>query len=158
MAILDTILGALLPMVVTFLLGFVASWRRTFGPKDASILNRMVLVYAVPLALFTGTVSASRAELSLDIPLLMAPCVAIVGLYAVVFLLLRFAFRSQVSTSALAALTASAPAVPFMGPAILGYLFGRRTGSFGRQWSCGSSSPLPTAPRRRGGWAIVAFI
>jgi len=56
----DTILGALLPMVVTFLLGFVAAWRRDFGPKDASILNRMVLVYAVPLALFAGTVSTRR--------------------------------------------------------------------------------------------------
>src|SRR5271169_6490063 len=122
---LNTILGALLPMVVTFLLGFVAAWHHDFETKDASVLNRMVLVYAVPLALFAGTVSTPRAELSQDIPLLIALCVAIVGLYGVVFLLSRFAFRSQVSTSALAALTASAPAVPFMGPAILGDLFGR---------------------------------
>ena len=41
---LETILGALLPIVVTFLLGFVAAWRRDFGPKDAAILNRMVLL------------------------------------------------------------------------------------------------------------------
>jgi hypothetical protein len=34
-------------------------------------------------------------------------------------------FRMQVSTSALAALTASAPAVPFVGPAVLGDLLGR---------------------------------
>jgi malonate transporter len=122
---LDTILGALLPMVVTFLLGFVAAWRRDFGPKDASILNRMVLVYAVPLALFAGTVSTTRAELSQDMPLLIALCVAIVGLFGVVLLLSRFVFRARVSTSALAALTASAPAVPFVGPAILGSLFGR---------------------------------
>jgi malonate transporter and related proteins len=122
---LDTILGALLPMVVTFLLGFVAAWRRDFGPKDASILNRMVLVYAVPLALFAGTVSTTRAELSQDIPLVIALCVAIIGLYGVVLLLSGFALRLPISTSALAALTASAPAVPFMGPAILGSLFGR---------------------------------
>jgi malonate transporter and related proteins len=44
---LNTILGALLPMVVTFLLGFVAAWRHDFETKDASVLNRMVLVYAV---------------------------------------------------------------------------------------------------------------
>ena len=119
---LDTIFGALLPMVVTFLLGFVAAWRRDFGPKDAAILNRMVLRYAVPLMLFAGTVSTPRAELSQDIPLLIALCVAIVGLYGVVLLLSRFAFRQRMSTSALAALTASAPAVPFS--AVLGYLFG----------------------------------
>ena len=119
---LNTILSALLPMVVTFLLGFVAAWRGDFGPKDAAILNRMVLLYAVPLMLFAGTVSTPRAELSQDLPLLSALCVAIVGLYGVVLLLSRFAFRRRMSASALAALTASAPAVPFS--AVLGYLFG----------------------------------
>ena len=124
---LDTVLGALLPVVVTFVLGFVAAWRRDFGPKDASILNRMVLVYAVPLALFAGTVTTPRDELSQDIPLVIALCVAIIGLYAVSFLLSRIAFRQKVGTSALAALIASAPAVPFMGPAILGSLFGHHS-------------------------------
>ena len=123
--LLDTILSALLPMVVTFLLGFVAAWRHDFGSKDVPTLNRMVLLYAVPLALFAGTVAATREELSQDIPLAIAMCVVIIGMYAVVFLLLRTAFRLQMSTSALAALLASAPAVPFMGPAILGSLFGR---------------------------------
>ena len=119
---LETIVEALLPMVVTFLLGFVAAWRGDFGPKDAAILNRMVLLYAVPLMLFAGTVSTPRAELSQDLPLLIALCVAVVGLYGMVLLLSRFAFRRRMSTSALAALTASAPAVPFS--AVLGYLFG----------------------------------
>ncbi len=122
---LDTIVGALLPLVVTFLLGFVAAWRRDFGPTDASILNRMVLLYAVPLMLFAGTLSTARAELSRDIPLLIALCVAIAGLYGVVLLMLRFVFRQRMSSSALAALTASAPAVPFS--AVVGYLFGGRS-------------------------------
>jgi malonate transporter and related proteins len=119
---LETILGALLPMVVTFLLGFVAARRGAFGPKDATILNRMALRYAVPLMLFAGTVSTPRAELSQDLPLLIALGVAVVGLYGAVLLLSLFAFRRRPSTSALAALTASAPAVPFS--AVLGYLFG----------------------------------
>jgi hypothetical protein len=111
-------------MVITFLLGFVAAWRHDFGSKDASTLNRMVLLYAVPLALFAGTVTTSRAALGQDIPLVIALCVAIIGFYAVVFLFSRIVFRMQVSSSALAALTASAPAVPFVGPAVLGDLFG----------------------------------
>jgi len=121
---LDIILSALLPMVVTFLLGFVAAWRHDFGSKDAPTLNRMVLVYAVPLALFAGTVTTSRAALGQDIPLVIALCVAIIGLYGVVFLFSHFVLRMQVGMSALAALTASAPAVPFVGPAVLGELFG----------------------------------
>jgi hypothetical protein len=124
MSLFNTIVSALLPMVVTFLLGFVAAWRHDFASKDAPTLNRMVLLYAVPLALFAGTVTTSRAALGQDIPLVIALCVAIMGLYCAVFLFSRLVFRMQVSTSALAALTASAPAVPFVGPAVLGDLFG----------------------------------
>src|SRR5580658_9763978 len=124
-ALVQTILSALAPIVFTLLLGFVAAWRHDFGPKEASVLNRMVLLYAVPLALFVGTVGTPRADLVQDVALVVALLVAIVGLYALVFLLFRFVFRFSLSESVLAALTASAPAVPFMGPAILGDLFGK---------------------------------
>jgi predicted permease len=122
--VLNTVLGALLPMVVTFVLGFIAAWHRDLGRNDASILNRMVLLYAVPLALFAGTVTTSRAAFSQDIPLVIALCVAIIALYGLVFLFSRIIFRVPTSVSALHALTASAPAVPFVGPAVLGDLFG----------------------------------
>jgi malonate transporter and related proteins len=121
----QTILSALAPIVFTLLLGFVAAWRRDFGPKEASVLNRMVLLYAVPLALFVGTVGTPRADLVQDIALVVAIFAAVVGLYALVFLLFHFVFRVSLSESVLAALTASAPAVPFMGPAILSDLFGK---------------------------------
>jgi predicted permease len=112
-------------MVVTFLLGLVAACHHDFGAKEASILNRMVLLYAVPLALFAGTVTSSRAELSQDLPLVIALCVATIGFYGAIFLLSRLAFRMSMGVSALSALTASAPAVPFVGPAVLGDLLGR---------------------------------
>jgi predicted permease len=111
-------------MVVSFLLGFVAAWRHDFGSKDASTLNRMVLQYAVPLALFAGTVMTSRKELSQDIPLVITLCVGIIGFYCAVFLFSRLLLHMDMGGSALAALTASAPAVPFVGPAVLGDLFG----------------------------------
>ena len=120
-----TIVGSLLPVVVTLLLGFVAARRQDFSKQHAAILNRLALRYALPLMLLVGTVKMSRAELREARPLLIALFVAIVGLYAIVFLLSRFVFAVSISTSALAALTAAAPAVPFMGPAVLGYLFGR---------------------------------
>jgi malonate transporter and related proteins len=122
---IQTILGTLAPIAVTMLLGFTAAWRHDFGPGDASVLNRMVLSYAVPIALFVGTIGTSRSALVADVPFAVAICVAIVGLYGLVFLVFRFAFRSPLSESALAALIASSPAAPFMGPAVLGGLFGK---------------------------------
>jgi predicted permease len=79
-ALVQTILSALAPIVFTLLLGFVAAWRHDFGPKEASVLNRMVLLYAVPLALFVGTVGTPRADLVQDITLVVALFAAIVGL------------------------------------------------------------------------------
>jgi predicted permease len=79
---LDAVLGSLLPVVVTFLLGFVAAWRSDFRRQDASILNRLVLTYALPLMLFVGTVSTSRTELSQSVPPLIALCVGIISLYS----------------------------------------------------------------------------
>jgi len=121
----ETILSALAPIVFTLLLGFVAAWRHDFGPKEASVLNRMVLLYAVPLALFVGTVGTPRTDLVQDIAFVVAIFVAIVGFYVLVFVLFNFVFRFSLSESVLASLTASSPAVPFMGPAILGDLFGK---------------------------------
>jgi malonate transporter len=120
-----TIVGSLLPVVITLFLGFAAARRHDFSELHAATLNRLVLHYALPLMLFVGTVKTSREELRQAIPLLIALFVGIVGLYAIVFLVSRFLFATRVSTSALTALTASAPAVPFMGPAVLGYLFGQ---------------------------------
>jgi malonate transporter len=120
-----TIAGALLPIVITLLLGFVGAWRGDFQREDASILNRLVLTYALPLMLFAGTMSTSRANLSQGVPLLIVSCVALVGMYCLVFVLSRVVFAVSTGTSALAALAASAPAVPFMGPAILGRFFGQ---------------------------------
>ena len=120
----ETILSALAPIVFTLLLGFVAAWRHDFGPKEASVLNRMVLLYAVPLALFVGTVGTPRTDLVQDIAFVVAIFVVIVGFY-VVFVLFNFVFRFSLSECVLAALAASSPAVPFMGPAILGDLFGK---------------------------------
>jgi predicted permease len=124
-AMVEAVLTALAPIVVTLLLGFAAAWHQDFGAKDAAVLNRMVLLYAVPVALFVGTVGTSRGELVQDVAFAVAMCVAIVGMYTLVFLLFRFMLRFSLGESVLAALAASAPAAPFMGPAILGDLLGK---------------------------------
>jgi malonate transporter and related proteins len=61
---LSTVLGALLPIVITMLLGFIAAWHHDFEEEHASTLNRMVLRYAFPMSLCTGTfLSLSRSVL-----------------------------------------------------------------------------------------------
>jgi predicted permease len=122
------IVGALLPGLVTVLLGYVAAKHHDFDPRDASVLTRMVMTYALPVGIFAGTVATSRAELAADMPLLIALAVAIIGVYAAVFLACRAIWHRSLGEAALAALAASAPTAPFLGPAVLGYLYGAASG------------------------------
>jgi malonate transporter and related proteins len=43
---LSTVVGALLPIVVTLAPGFFAAWHKDFKADQASVLNRMVMLYA----------------------------------------------------------------------------------------------------------------
>jgi malonate transporter len=121
---LEKILGALLPAVITILLGYVAARRHDFEQKEVPTLNKMVMTYALPLSLFVGVVSASRAELLADLPLVVFLAVANIGMYAVILLFGIFGFHRPPGLSALRALTAAAPSTAFVGTPVLGYLYG----------------------------------
>jgi len=124
----ETIVGALLPAAITIALGYLAARHHDFGASEATILIRMVMSYALPTALFVGTVSRTRDELLRDLPLLVVLAVAILGLYGAVVLVARFAVHWSAGRSALAALAASAPNVGFVGPTVLGSLYGTASG------------------------------
>lgn len=119
-----TIIGALLPIVVTLILGFIAGWHHDFDGKQATILNRMVMLYALPLSLFAGMVGTARDQVLSQGPLALAILAGMAGFYAVVFLICRYLFRRDIMTAALQALAIAGPAVPFVGVSVLGHLFG----------------------------------
>jgi malonate transporter len=125
---ISSIAGVLLPAVITVLLGYFAARHHDFGPQDAPVLIRMVMSYALPLSLFVGTVSRTRAQLASATPLLIVLLVAVVGLYVVVFLVSTRVLRREVGVSALSALAAASPNVAFFGPVVLGNLYGMASG------------------------------
>ena len=120
----STIIGALLPIVVTLMLGYVAGWHQDFDGKQAAILNRMVMLYALPLNLFAGMMSTSRDEVLAQRPLALAILVSMAGTYAVVLVIARYLCGRDLMTSSLQALAIGGPAVPFIGVPVLGHLFG----------------------------------
>lgn len=121
---ISTIIGALLPIVVTLILGFVAGWHHDFDGKQATILNRMVMLYALPLSLFAGMVRTARDEVLSQGPLVLAILVGMAGAYVLVFLICRYLAHRDTMTSSLQALAIAGPAVPFVGVSVLGHLFG----------------------------------
>jgi malonate transporter len=121
---LEKILGALLPAVITILLGYFAARHHDFEQKEVPTLNKMVMTYALPLSLFVGVVSAGREELLADLPLVGFLAVAFIGMYVFVVLVGIFGFGRSPGLSGLRALTAAAPSTAFVGTPVLGYLYG----------------------------------
>lgn len=121
---LDTIIGALLPIVITLLLGVLAGWHKDFNTEQATILNRMVMLYALPLTLFSSMVLIPKEQLLSDWGLFFLICIAMIGGFFGVFLISRIIFKRELGSATLQALAISGPAVPFVGVPVLGYLFG----------------------------------
>ena len=121
---ISTIVGALLPIVVTLLLGFAAGWHHDFDAKQATVLNRMVMLYALPLSLFGSMIGSSRDGILAEGPLALIILVGMAGAYAVVFVVCRMLLRNDLATAGLRAIAISGPAVPFVGTSVLGQLFG----------------------------------
>jgi malonate transporter len=120
---MNAVVGALLPLIVTLAFGFFAAWRHDFTPEQALVLNRMVLLYALPLLLFAGTVTIKRSTLTGDLGLSAAVVAGLLVTYLVTFLIVRFALHRPLGVSALTALAVGGPAIPFAGVVVLGYLY-----------------------------------
>ena len=106
------------------MLGFAAGWHHDFDAKQASVLNRMVMLYALPLSLFAGMVGTPRDQILAQGPLALAILLGMAGGYLVAFLVMRYLLRQEIGTAALRALAIAGPAVPFVGVPVLGQLFG----------------------------------
>ena len=120
---LETIITALLPIVVTLLLGYFAGLRHDFSQDQASVLNRMVMLYALPLLLFTGILSTPLSEITRSLDVFLWISIGMIGGFILVFLISRFIFKSNSKVAALRAIAIAGPAVPFVGTPVLGVLF-----------------------------------
>ncbi len=120
---LETIVGALLPVVLTLVLGVIAGWRHDEDSKAAGALNRMVLRYALPLALFAGTVGTPRATLLAQGKLALILLIGTVVPFLIAFGL-RYWKSRDLSAAALQGMGFGFPSIPFTAIAILTPLVG----------------------------------
>jgi malonate transporter len=120
---LNTVIGALLPIIVILLMGFFSGWHKDFDGAQAAILNRVVMLYALPLLLFAGTVTVRREVLVQDVPLALGIVGGMLASYFVVLAVAHWGFGRDLGTSSLQALAISGPSAPQIGVFVLGHLF-----------------------------------
>ena len=123
---INVILGALLPVVVTLALGMLAGWHRDQDVGAARSLNHMVLTYALPLALFAGTITIPRLELISDWLLLVILLTATLLPFLAALLVDLYVVRRSLPAAALQAMAFGFPAIAFTGIPILTPLIGSK--------------------------------
>lgn len=118
------LLYAIVPIFVVMLTGFIAGKKGAFSGSDAKMLNKVVLDFALPAALFVSIVQASREMLARDIKLAIVSLVGIMGCFMLVYFVFKMFKKNTGADAAISALISGSPTIGFLGFAVLEPIFG----------------------------------
>lgn len=118
------ILYAIVPILVIMLLGYYAGKTGAFSGSDARVLNKVVLNYALPAALFASIIKANREMLSVDLKLTIISFTVLIACFFLVYYVYRIFYKDSMQESAISALISGSPTIGFLGFAVLQPIFG----------------------------------
>jgi predicted permease len=105
-------------------LGYMAGKRGVFKSEDSKVLNKLVLTYALPAALFVSIVKADSAMLFDDLKLTIVSLVVITGMFLWAYYSCYKFFKHTKSEAAVCALISGSPTIGFLGFAVLEPIYG----------------------------------
>lgn len=123
----NIILTCLVPIFVVMALGYAAGKTNAFTGENARILNKLVLNYALPAALFLSIVKADREMLFADLQLTLVSTLVILAVFLWSYFGCYRFFRHTRKEAAVCALIAGSPTIGFLGFAVLDPMFGATT-------------------------------
>ena len=88
------------------------------------MLNKLVLNYALPAALFVSIIKANREMLSVDLKLTLISFVVLLACFFLVYFVFRYLYKDSMAESAISALISGSPTIGFLGFAVLQPIFG----------------------------------
>lgn len=118
------ILYAIVPILVIMLLGYYSGKAGSFTGENARTLNKVVLNYALPAALFLSIIKANRQMLSVDVKLTIISFVVLIACFFLVYYVFKIFYKDSVAESAVSALISGSPTIGFLGFAVLQPIFG----------------------------------
>ncbi|HHF8280642.1 TPA: AEC family transporter [Klebsiella pneumoniae] len=116
--------GAILPVIITVIIGYISGKRKDFNWQLAGDINKIVMLYALPLSIFSNMVMTPRHIVMTMGPVAVAIILALILSFVIPLLVARYLFRRDLALSTLQALAIGSPAVPFIGTSVLAFLFG----------------------------------
>ncbi|MGG8243679.1 AEC family transporter [Klebsiella aerogenes] len=118
------ILGAILPVIITVLIGYISGRRKDFNWQQAGDINKIVMLYALPLSIFSNMVMTPRHIVMSMGPVAIAIILALILSFLIPLAIARYICKRSLALSTLQALAIGSPAVPFIGTSVLAFLFG----------------------------------
>ena len=120
----DILIKDILPIFVIMFLGYMAGKEGVFKTDDSKVLNKLVLTYALPAALFVSIVKADSAMLFDDLKLTIVSLVVITGMFLWAYFSCYKFFKHTKSEAAVCALISGSPTIGFLGFAVLEPIYG----------------------------------
>ena len=121
---INILIKDILPIFVIMFLGYMAGKRKVFKAEDSKVLNKLVLTYALPAALFVSIVKADSAMLFDDLKLTIVSLVIITGMFLWAYFSCYKFFNHTKSEAAVCALISGSPTIGFLGFAVLEPIYG----------------------------------
>lgn len=121
---IDILIKDILPIFVIMFLGYLAGKEGVFKSEDSKVLNKLVLTYALPAALFVSIVKADSAMLFDDLKLTLVSLVVITGMFLWAYFSCYKFFKHSKSEAAVCALISGSPTIGFLGFAVLEPIYG----------------------------------
>ncbi|EMM3427385.1 AEC family transporter [Klebsiella aerogenes] len=118
------ILGAILPVIITVLIGYISGKRKDFNWQQAGDINKIVMLYALPLSIFSNMIMTPRHIVMSMGPVAIAIILALILSFLIPLAIARYICKRSLALSTLQALAIGSPAVPFIGTSVLAFLFG----------------------------------
>lgn len=118
------ILYAIVPIIVIMALGYFSGKAGSFNGENARTLNKVVLNYALPAALFVSIIKANREMLAVDLKLTIVAFAVLIAVFFLVYFVFRYMYKDTIGEAAISALISGSPTIGFLGFAVLQPIFG----------------------------------
>ncbi|MGG5340414.1 hypothetical protein IGJ48_003167 [Enterococcus pernyi] len=120
---LETLISALLPIIVTMVLGYYSGHHGDFTSEDSKRLTKLIMTYSLPMSLFGGILSSKKSQFIQNGPVVLWMLIGLVVVFFLVYFIARLLFKQSSIEAVILALLIGCPSIPFVGPSVLGALF-----------------------------------
>ena len=82
--------GAILPVIITVIIGYISGKRKDFNWQQAGDINKIVMLYALPLSIFSNMVMTPRHIVMTMGPVAVAIILALILSFVIPLLVARY--------------------------------------------------------------------